>query len=96
MVEWVAYPGIDPLAPQEFMDSATQIRFIMNFTSDCPDWKTTRYRIINELDEYLEGMWDILLGDPEKFTDNSAEFVLYVESRIAEKATHYVEHRRAK
>lgn len=87
------YPGIDPLAPEEFLNSAVKMRFTMKFREDRPDWKAIRYLIINELDEYLEGMFDIVLSQENAPTTTTAEYILYVEQHEAEKAAHYVKHR---
>lgn len=78
------YPGKDPLAPLAFMSMAVRIPFTLVLMEG--GWQSTRYQIIRVLDEYLEGMYEFMLGDESKFQDDSAEFVLYVEAEEVEKA----------
>jgi hypothetical protein len=66
------------------MNSAVRIEFVLALMEG--GWTGTRYQLIQVLDSHIEGMYDIILGDERKLTNDRAEFVLFVEPEEAEKA----------
>jgi hypothetical protein len=82
-MDHLLYPGRDPLAPIEFMATAKRLTFVLKFTDG---WQALRYQLLQVFNERLTGMFEILLGDEALLTDESAEFVIYVEPEEQEKA----------
>jgi hypothetical protein len=80
----VVYPGKDPLAPLKFMAEATRIPFELNLMEG--SYMATRGQLMQVFNERLDGMYELLLGDESKLTDDRAEFVIYVEAEEADKA----------
>lgn len=88
----VVYPGRDPLSPLEFLATAQSIRMVVPLVGG-RDWKAMRHVVNNDLDEYLEGMFEVLLGREDLLTNLSVEFVVLVEPAELAKAQHYVDNR---
>lgn len=86
----IVYPGRQPTAPLEFMNQSKRIAFMLNFVEG--GWQSTRFALLKSMEELLEGMFEVLLGDESKFTDTRAEFVIYVEEHELEKAQAIVDH----
>jgi hypothetical protein len=91
MSDGVIYPGRDPLAPLAFMATAKRIPFILAIKSG-DSWSSTRHQLNRAFENYLTGMFEVLLGDESKLQDDSAEFVLYVEPEEVEKAQAIIDH----
>lgn len=86
----VIYPGRQPTAPLEFMAQAKRIAFMINFVEG--GWQSTRFALLKVMEERLEGMFEVLLGNESKLTDTRAEFVIYVEDHELAKAQAIVEY----
>lgn len=86
----VVYPGKDPMAPLAFMTGSTRIPFELALMDG--GYMATRSQLIQVLDQHLDGMYEILLGDERKLTDTTAEFVVYVEHEESARAQALIEY----
>lgn len=89
----VVYPGKDPLSPLEFLATAQTIRMVAPLLEG-RDWKGMRHVVNNDLNEYLDGMFEVLLGREDLLTNKSVEFIVLVEPAELAKAQHYVDNRK--
>jgi hypothetical protein len=55
-------------------------------------WQGTRYQLLQVMEEALEGLYDVLLGNESLLTNEQAEFVLFVEPEEATKAQAIVDY----
>ena len=78
------------MGPPEFMTSATRIPFVLKLMDG--GWQSTRWQLMQAFDSRLEGMYELLLGDVNQLSNESAEYVLYVEPEEADKANAIIEY----
>lgn len=89
-MDHLIFPGRQPTAPIEFMTHAKRLAFMLNFVDG--GWQSTRFALLKVMEERLEGMFEVLLGNESKFTDTRAEFVIYVEEHELLKAQAIVDY----